>query len=58
MLERLVATTAPDLVACVGVGADTAGALPVAAGDNPERLRNEVAFAHHCGVAPIDASSG
>jgi transposase len=28
------------------------------AGDNPERLRSEAAFAHHCGVAPIDASSG
>ena len=37
-----------------GVGTDTAGALLVSAGDNPQRLR----FAHHCGVAPIDASSG
>jgi len=32
--------------------------LLVAAGDNPERLRNEATFAHLCGVAPIDASSG
>lgn len=32
--------------------------LLVAAGDNPERLRNERTFAHLCGVAPIDASSG
>ena len=30
----------------------------VAAGDNPDRLRNEASFAHLCGVAPIDASSG
>ena len=30
----------------------------VAAGDNPERLQSEAAFAHFCGVAPIDASSG
>lgn len=30
----------------------------MAAGDNPERLRDERAFAHFCGVAPIDASSG
>jgi hypothetical protein len=37
---------------------DTAGALLVSAGDNPERLRSEAAFAHLCGVAPIDASSG
>ena len=56
--KQLVATTAPALVACFGVGTDTAGALLVSAGDNPERLRSEAAFAHHCGVAPIDASSG
>src|SRR6202035_1267568 len=47
-----------DLVACHGVGPDTAGALLVTAGDNPGRLRNEAAFAHMCGSAPIDASSG
>jgi transposase len=58
VLEPLVAATAPDLVACFGVGTDTAGALLVSAGDNPQRLRSEAAFAHHCGVAPIDASSG
>jgi transposase len=32
--------------------------LLVAAGDNPERLRSEGSFAHLCGVAPLDASSG
>ncbi len=58
VLEPLVATTAPDLVAARGVGTDTAGALLVAAGDNSQRLRSEAAFAHLCGVAPIDASSG
>ena len=35
-----------------------ASAILVAAGDNPERLRNEAAFAHLCGTSPIDASSG
>ena len=30
----------------------------MAAGDNPERLTNEAAFAHLCGVAPLEASSG
>ena len=30
----------------------------IAAGDNPERLENEAAFAHLCGAAPIPASSG
>jgi transposase len=41
-----------------GVGTDTAGALLVAAGDNPDRLRSEAAFARLCGVAPVPASSG
>jgi transposase len=58
ILRPLIAATAPDLVACHGVGPDTAGALLVTAGDNPGRLRNEAAFAHMCGSAPIDASSG
>jgi Transposase IS116/IS110/IS902 family len=49
---------APALVAINGVGTQTAAALLVAAGDNPERLRSEAAFAHLCGVAPIPASSG
>ena len=30
----------------------------VAAGDNPERLKNEATFAKLCGVSPLDASSG
>jgi transposase len=40
------------------VGYDTAAKILVAAGDNPERLRSEAAWAHMCGVAPIEASSG
>jgi transposase len=58
ILRTLVVETAPELVAINGVGTDVATALLVAAGDNPERLRNEATFAHLCGVAPIDASSG
>ncbi len=58
ILEPLVAETAPALVARPGIGTDTASALLVAAGDNPERLHNEATFAHLCGVAPLDASSG
>jgi len=50
--------TSPALVAVKGVGTETAAALLVAAGDNPERLRSEAAFAHLCGVAPIPCSSG
>jgi transposase len=58
ILAPLVADTAPELVARVGIGTECASALLVAAGDNPERLRNEATFAHLCGAAPIDASSG
>src|SRR5690349_20117134 len=57
-LDHLVATAAPDLLAVKGIGTETAGALLVAAGDNPDRLRSEAAFASLCGVAPIPASSG
>jgi hypothetical protein len=57
-LERLVATAAPELVARFGIGHDSAGALLVAAGDNPDRLRSEAAFSMLCGASPIPASSG
>src|SRR3954454_3171551 len=57
-LEQLVATAAPELIALQGGGNDIAGALLVAAGDNPDRLHSEAAFASLCGVAPIPASSG
>jgi transposase len=57
-LQALVTTAAPTLLALPGVGVDTAGQLLVTAGDNPQRLRSEAAFAHLCGVSPIPASSG
>jgi transposase len=57
-LERLVAAAAPELVAKLGIGTQTAAALLVAAGDNPERLKDEGSFAHLTGTAPLDASSG
>ncbi|MGH9917688.1 MAG: IS110 family transposase [Nitrososphaerales archaeon] len=58
LLKKLVAETAPELNAINGVGTDVASALLVAAGDNPERLKNEATFAKLCGVSPLDASSG
>jgi transposase len=58
ILKSLVAETAPELNAIEGVGTDVASALLVAAGDNPERLKNEATFAKLCGVSPLDASSG
>jgi transposase len=57
-LDRLTATVAPKLVALFGVGQDSAGALLVAAGDNPDRLRSDACFSMLCGVSPIQASSG
>jgi transposase len=58
ILKTLVAETAPELNAIDGVGTDVASAILVAAGDNPERLKNESTFAKLCGVSPLDASSG
>ncbi|MFH8739492.1 transposase [Streptomyces sp. NPDC017964] len=40
------------------MGTETAGQLSVTAGDNPERLRTEAAFAALCGAAPVPASPG
>lgn len=57
-LERLAALAAPRLLALFGVGSDSAGALLIAAGDNPGRLRSEAAFAMLCGASPVPASSG
>lgn len=57
-LGELSAKACPKLVDTFGVGPDVAGALLVAAGDNPERLRSEAAFAMLCGAAPVEASSG
>lgn len=58
VLAQLVRETAPALLAIHGVGVDTAATLLVAAGDNPDRLRSEAAWANLCGVAPLPASSG
>ena len=57
-LDRLVRMTAPQLLDVYGVGIDTAAILLVTAGDNSTRIRNEAAWAHLCGVAPIPAGSG
>jgi transposase len=57
-LDRLTAKAAPRLRRLCGVGPEIAGALLVAAGDNPERLRSEAAFSMLCGASPIPASSG
>jgi len=58
LIVPLVTAQAPGLLARYGIGAHTAALLLIAAGDHPERLRSEAAWAHLCGVTPIPASSG
>ena len=57
-IHRLCVQVNPALLSARGVGADTAAALLVAAGDNPERMRSEASFAALCGASPVQASSG
>jgi transposase len=57
-IRRQVASIAPDLLEAFGVGPDGAATFLLTAGDNPERLRSEAAFAALCGASPIPASSG
>jgi transposase len=57
-LKVLVTAAAPQLLTLIGVGVEIAGQLLVTAGDNPDRLHSEAAFAHLAGVAPVPASSG
>lgn len=57
-LARLIGKHTPKLLAEHGVGPDTAAALLIAVGDNPERMRSEATFAALCGTNPIPASSG
>jgi transposase len=57
-ITQLVAKHAAPLLALFGVGPDSASAVLLAAGDNPQRLRSEAAFSMLCGVSPVEASSG
>ena len=58
LIVPLVTARAPGLLALYGIGPNTAALLLIAAGDHPERLRSEAAWAHLCAAAPIPASSG
>lgn len=58
VLAELTTALAPQLSAAFGIGADVASEMLIVAGDNPERVRSEPAWARLCGVAPIPASSG
>lgn len=57
-IDRLVQRTAPGLLRRPGIGPVCAAQLLVTAGDNPDRLASEAAFAAVCGVSPVEHSSG
>ena len=58
VLTELTTELAPQMVDAFGMGPDTTAELLIVAGDNPERVKSEPAWARLCGVAPIPASSG
>ena len=58
LIDPLVINRAGSLLELPGVGIETAAQLLITAGDNPDRLRSEPAFAKLCGVAPLPASTG
>ncbi len=57
-LVQLIDTVNPALVQAPGISTITAAQLLITAGDNPDRLRSEAAFAMLCGASPLPASSG
>ena len=58
LLGPLVEQANPGLLQMHGVGPEVAAQLLTTAGDNPQRLTSEAAFAMLCGAAPLPASSG
>jgi hypothetical protein len=58
LITPLVEALAPQLLARLGIGIEVAGHMLVTAGDNPNRMTCEAAFAMLCGLAPLPASSG
>jgi len=57
-ITELAGLASPALIGLQGVGPHVAAKLLASAGDNPERLGSEAAFAKLCGVCPVPASSG
>jgi transposase len=55
ILSQLTTQAAPELAKAFAVGPDTAAEMLIVAGDNPERVRSEPAFARPCGVTPIES---
>jgi transposase len=57
-IHAAVEESAPGILDIKGVGPDSAAALLIAAGDNPDRLASEASYAALCGTSPVEASSG
>lgn len=58
LMTSLIQNHIPELLTRPGVGPDSAAALLILAGDNPDRVKTESSFAALCGVSPVEASSG
>lgn len=58
VIAELCASVNPALLGAYGIEPEVAATLLVVAGDNPERMHNERAFAALCGTSPLEASSG
>lgn len=58
LIAELVNARAPHLVEEFGIGVDTAAEILIVAGDNPERIKSEAAFAKLAGISPVPTGSG
>lgn len=57
-MRRILEDHARPLLGIYCAGTITAATIAIVAGDNPERIRDEAAFAKLCGACPVPASSG
>ena len=48
----------PELLQPQGIGRDSAATLLIAAGDSPDRMHHEAAYAALRGASPVESSSG
>lgn len=57
-IKAMVVQRCPQLLQRFGIGPDTAAEILIVAGDNPERITSEAAFAKMAGISPIPTGSG
>jgi transposase len=56
--NQIIDHAAPALLTVKGMGHHSAASLLIAAGDNPDRITTEAAFANLSAVAPVPVDSG